>query len=395
MLASDPSRVMMARGEIIPLEFNVSALVEVGQTIDSYATSLTRIDPYPSEDAPSSWRGIDTIDGETITQYVDSTDLSEGYIYQLQLLVDILDGVDTSRYAVEQIIEIETTLSVNTRGVSRLQLRQDIGTETGDMILCRATGDATNVTFVDTNKLWRPRDEYIGRIAYFVGGTPENLQLMRKVIAADSSTAVIQWTIGVNEATQEGDIVELWSRNGNGWDPDEVNRVIRRVHEEASAHFQLPATAEIGAFSADDPYITVPSSFVAVTGVSWVSPNLPTTGDWIPLDRSRGRNSPGYYVEKETRRVVLSGTSRYTANRGIVRIHGYVKERPLEYDADVTNLNAEYLIARAKELLWNQLGMKTDKPQIALNNAAMHRQEAMVKRAMVVPRRAANVDWIG
>jgi hypothetical protein len=45
--------------------------------------------------------------------------------------------------------------------------------------------------------------------------------------------------------------------------------------------------------------------------------------------------------------------------------------------------------------MFNQLSMRTDNIQVAMSMAAQFRQEAMVKRTMVMPRRAANVDWIG
>lgn len=391
--ASDPTRFEMRQNERLPFIWDVSAYLEEGQTPTLVSITMQRIDPYPTIDAPTGWQyTLPTIDGPLIEQVVDASVLSESYTYLVSVLFDA--DVDT-RWQLDSVLYIIPTFAVNTRGVTRKFIRQSVGTETGDMVLCVVTSGGSNVAFADRNKLWRPRDEYIGRVAYFVGGTVANLQEMRKIIAADSSSATVQWSIGLPQPTQADDEVELWSRQGTGWDPDEVNRLIRTAHEEANAHFPLPATAEIGTFSADDPYIAIPNTVVAVTGISWISPDLPYTGDWSPIARSSGRNSPGYYVEKETRRVVIAGDDRSRMNRMTARIHGYIKEQPLDSDTAVTNFNVEYLTARIKDLMWSQIAMKTDKPQIALNAAGMARQEAMIKRAMVVPRRSAHVDWVG
>jgi hypothetical protein len=395
VLASDPGRVVMELGEILPLEFNVSALLESGQVIDSFTATLERIDPLPVADAPATWEGATSNTDDTITQYVDSTDLSEGYIYTLEVMFDVIDGSDTIRQSVSTVIEISTTTAVNTRGMSRLEIRQMAGMGTGDLIVARASQDGTNVQFYDDGKLLRPREEYVGRRIYFVGGTAENLGKIRRIISASSASGLVQWSSTLPAATQEGDIAELWGRHELGWEPDDVNRFIAQAHREASSHFQISATAELGAFSASSPSLSIPSSFVAVTGVEWYDESIPHTTDWTNLDKARNRNGPGYWVDKANRTVLIAGNPRRTLDSKTVRLRGYIKERPLEYDADVTNLNVEWIVARVKELMFNQLSMRTDNIQVAMSMAAQFRQEAMVKRTMVMPRRAANVDWIG
>jgi hypothetical protein len=395
VLASDPGRVVMELGEILPLEFNVSALLESGQVIDSFTATLERIDPLPVADAPATWEGATSNTDDTITQYVDSTDLSEGYIYTLEVMFDVIDGSDTIRQSVSTVIEISTTTAVNTRGMSRLEIRQMAGMGTGDLIVARASQDGTNVQFYDDGKLLRPREEYVGRRIYFVGGTAENLGKIRRIVSASSAQGLVQWSSTLPAATQEGDIAELWGRHELGWEPDDVNRFIAQAHLEASSHFQISATAELGAFSASSPSLSIPSSFVAVTGVEWYDESIPHTTDWTNLDKARNRNGPGYWVDKANRTVLIAGNPRRSLDTKTVRLRGYIKERPLEYDADVTNLNVEWIVARVKELMFNQLSMRTDNIQVAMSMAAQFRQEAMVKRTMVMPRRAANVDWIG
>ena len=396
VLVSDPGRVVMELGEILPIEFNVSSLLPSGASIDAVDCTLTRIDPLPSADAPSTWEGtLDFLtDPQSIVQYVDSTDLSQGYIYRLDATFDYTD-LDLVRQTVTTIIEIATETAVNTRGMSRLEIRQMVGVGTGDLVIARATQDGTDAQFFDVSKLLRPREEYVGRRIYFVGGTSENLGLIRRITSANSSTGMVQWSGVLPAFTQEGDIAELWSRHELGWEPDDVNRFIKQAHLEASSHFQVSATAELGTFSYSDPVLSIPSSFVAVTGLEWYDERIPHTTDWTSLDRSRNRNGPGYWVDKSNRTVIIAGNPRRSLDAKTVRIRGYIKERPLEYDADVTNLNIEWIVARVKELMFDQLSMRTDNIQVAMGKAAQFRQEAMVKRTMVVPRRAANVDWIG
>jgi hypothetical protein len=396
VLATDPGRITMDLGEILPIEFNVSALLPAAVSIEAVECTLTRIDPLPAADAPDTWEGtLDfATDPQVIVQYVDSTDLSEGYIYRLDATFDYTD-LDLIRQTVTTIIEINTVTAVNTRGMSRLEIRQMAGMGTGDLIVARASQDGTNVQFYDDGKLLRPREEYVGRRIYFVGGTAENLGKIRRIISASSASGLVQWSSTLPAATQEGDIAELWGRHELGWEPDDVNRFIAQAHLEASSHFQISATAELGAFSASSPSLSIPSSFVAVTGVEWYDESIPHTTDWTNLDKARNRNGPGYWVDKANRTVLIAGNPRRTLDSKTVRLRGYIKERPLEYDADVTNLNVEWIVARVKELMFNQLSMRTDNIQVAMSMAAQFRQEAMVKRTMVMPRRAANVDWIG
>ena len=393
---SDPQRITMDLGELIPIEFNVSSLLETDYVVIAFTSTLTRIDPLPATSAPSSWEGTSAATDTTITQWVDSTDLSEGYIYSLQVLFTASDSINPDIIqSVTTVIEINTITSVNTRGVSRLEIRQMAGTGTGDLTIVRATQDGTDVQLTDANKITRSREEYVSRRIYFVGGTTENLGQIRRITTANTSTGTVGWGNVLPAATQEGDIAELWTRFDMGWEPDEVNRFIYQAHMEASSHFQIDATAEIGSFSADDPYLSIPSSFVAVTGVEWYDASLPYTTDWTSVDKARNRNGPGYRVDKATRTVAIAGIPRRSLDTKTVRIRGYVKERPLEYDADLTNLNPEWIVARVKELMFDQLSMRTDNIQVAMAKVNQYRQEAMVKRTMVVPRRAANVDWIG
>ena len=392
--ASDPQRITMDLGELIPIEFNVSSLLETDFIVESFTATLTRIDPLPATDT-SEGLGTGSFTDDTITQWITSTGLSEGYIYSLQILFQASDTIDVTRQSVTTVIEINTVTSVNTRGMSRLEIRQMAGIGTGDLTIVRATQDGTDVQFTDANKITRSREEYVSRRIYFVGGTPENLGQIRRVTTANTSTGTVGWGNVLPAATQEGDIAELWTRFDMGWEPDDVNRFITQAHMEASSHFQIDATAEIGTFSADDPNISIPSSFVAVTGVEWYDAALPYTTDWTSVDKARNRNGPGYRVDKATRTVALAGIPRRSLDTKTVRIRGYVKERPLEYDADLTNLNPEWIVSRVKELMFDQLSMRTDNIQVAMAKVGQYRQEAMVKRTMVVPRRAANVDWIG
>ena len=392
--ASDPQRITMDLGELIPIEFNVASLLETNFIVESFTATLTRIDPLPATDTPEGL-GTGSFTDDTITQWITSTGLSEGYIYSLQILFQASDTIDVTRQSVTTVIEINTVTSVNTRGMSRLEIRQMAGIGTGDLTIVRATQDGTDVQFTDANKITRSREEYVSRRIYFVGGTTENLGQIRRITTANTSTGTVGWGNVLPAATQEGDIAELWTRFDMGWEPDEVNRFIYQAHMEASSHFQIDATAEIGLFSADDPYLSIPSSFVAVTGVEWYDAALPYTTDWTSVDKARNRNGPGYRVDKATRTVAIAGTPRRSLDTKTVRIRGYVKERPLEYDADLTNLNPEWIVARVKELMFDQLSMRTDNIQVAMAKVNQYRQEAMVKRTMVVPRRAANVDWIG
>lgn len=391
--ASDPSRFEMTLNERLPLTWDVSHLLEAGQTISNVVVSLEKIDPYPSEDAPTGWdyQPVSWSD-PLIEQVVDASVLSEGYVYMIHVLFDA--DVDTT-WEVRSVLYIVPTIVSSTRGVSRKYIRQTCGIGCGDLVIVRATSDGTDALFRDRNKINRSREEYVGRRIYFIEGTVANLQEIRRITTADSAIGQVGWSNVLPAGTVTDDVAELWCRYDNGWEPDEVNLLIKQAHQEASSHFQISATAELGVFAKESPTLAIPTAFVAVTGVDYYDASLPYYVDWTALDRARSRNGPGYWVDKATRQLLISGDPRRALDTKTVRIRGYIKESALENDTDVTNLNAEWIIARVKELMWDQLSTRADNIQVAMSKVAQFRQEAMVKRTMVVPRRAANVDWVG
>lgn len=386
----DRAKLTMRRGETIPVTIDLAPFLPIGSGFDTVDRTLTRVDPWPETPAPASWRGAIDTAGQTVTQYILANDLSEGYVYRFDYTFSYMTYLETVQQIVSITIEIATATATNIRGVTRQEIRQIAGMGTGDLVLCKATADGTDVQFTDANKLLRPREEYIGRRIYFVSG--RNGGSIRRIVAATSGTATVQWSPALSAPTKKDDIAELWSRHELGWEPDDVNRFIRQAHLEATSHFQLAATADISDFSADQPIVAIPSSFVAVTGLEWQDDHSP---EWITVDRARTRNGPGYTVDKANRTIMVNGGVRYELPSSHIRIRGYIKERPLDSDGDLTNLNVEWIVARVKELMYNQLTMRTDNINVAMNMAAQFRQEAAMKRTMVVPRRAANVDWIG
>lgn len=267
----------------------------------------------------------------------------------------------------------------------RKTIRQNVGTQLGDMVLCTATSAGTTTTFLDVNNLVLPNNEYKGRTIWFRDGTLANLEQSRKINASTFATGTVQWGVALPEATAEGDEAELWNLRGTGWEPQEINRLITIAHREAQEHIPIPMTSSEMDFSYDDPVLTIPEAMVTVTGLEFQDAGH---SGWRSVEYGQRTGAPGWRVDRASREIRIDGNWRYRLDGYTLRIHGEQKESPLEDDTDLTAINAEYLIARVGELACGALLLRTPEPGLIRDKQMQFREEARFKRTMAVPRRS-------
>lgn len=272
---------------------------------------------------------------------------------------------------------------------TRRQVRQDIGTTLGDMLLLTATANGSTTTFIDALNLPLPNNEYRGCRLYFTSSPNDNLQAT--VTASTQSSGTLTFA-PARSSTVAGNTAELWNWQGNGFQPDHINRFIGQAHREAMQYLPVPAHAEESdAFDGNDPTIDVPATFRAVTGVQWQDDDL----NWRSIPRAKGPGKPGYWVERASREIQVMGAARDVMDGRIYRVRGYLMESDLDDDTDTTAVNAEWLRARVCELACTAIVQRAANPALLRDKIALYKGDAQVKRAMVVGRREANVDRVG
>lgn len=269
---------------------------------------------------------------------------------------------------------------------TRKTLRQDVGYTLGDLILLTATSNGSTTTFLDNVNCFLPNSEYRGTRLYFTSGSNSGLQAT--VTDSTQSTGTLTFS-PARTSTTTGNTAELWNWQGNGFLPDNINMFIQQAHREAMQYFPLPALAEESdAFDRDYPFITIPDTFRAVTGLQW----LDSDENWRSVARAKGPGKPGYWVDKAGRSIVLNGGARESLSDGTYRVRGYTMEAELTSDTSETVVNAEWLRARVCELACT--AMMNRMPELR-DKVALYKGDAQLKRTMIVGRGEANVDRVG
>jgi hypothetical protein len=274
---------------------------------------------------------------------------------------------------------------------SRTTIRQDVGTALGDMFIATATSAGTTTTFLDVNTLVLPANEYKGRTIWFSDGTVANLEQSRKINGSTPGTGTVQWAVALPSATAAGDEAEMWNLRGTGWEPQEINRLIKMAHREAQEHIPIPLTSSEFTWDEDAPTLTIPEAMIAVTGVEY---QHQVSEAWNAIPRAQRRGAPGYYVQREDRTIRIDGPLRYGLDGFTLRIHGEQRESPMVDDSDLTQINVEYLVARVCEMACSALLLRTPDPGLVRDKMLTFQGEARAKRTMAIPRRAVNRDRV-
>lgn len=226
---------------------------------------------------------------------------------------------------------------------TRQALRQAIGRLTGDMLKCTATSAGTQTTLIDAINLYRGDGSLEGRVGWFASGTAGNLYSTVRVTGNTRSTTTVTFTPAVASNTAASDVLELWNERGQGYLPADVNSAINDAIALVAEQNTTPDEAEIADFDADDPYLTIPSTWEFFGGVRYQDgdslwhdiPITPFTVD----------------VDIQNRQLRLKGEIAQQADTRTVRLFGDIASTALTSDTQSTGVNAYWLTHHAAYLL--------------------------------------------
>lgn len=226
---------------------------------------------------------------------------------------------------------------------TRKSIRRNVGHLTGDMDLFVASASGSTTTFVSAVNGNRQDNSLNERLGIFSAGTANNIGSIVRVTANVRSTQTITFTPAVASSTAAADELELWNRRDQGVSPRDVNDLINDAIAAVGEQAPIPALDSEVAFDFDDPLISVPAAWEAVTGVEWED----DLTIWHPVPRADIR------VDRVQRKVELKGRSRELASGRMVRVRGANMAVALSADTDTTSVNFEWICAYvAVQVLW-------------------------------------------
>ena len=225
--------------------------------------------------------------------------------------------------------------------VDRKTLRRMVGRLTGELVICTATAAGTASTFIDQLKLAYENNTLNGREAVCSGGTPANLGVVARVTGNSKSACSVTLNPALPEATQAGDVLELWNEQ-------DTQSCVDEVHDQLNFYIAAVAGTESvevldteQAFSATAPTLALPATWEAFSGVDWKD----VFGVWHQV------RAADCEIDRAARTVTLRNTSAQLADTLSVRLRGLDAAAPLADDADTTTVNEEWLVHQVAGML--------------------------------------------
>ena len=227
--------------------------------------------------------------------------------------------------------------------VTRKDIRRGVLRKLGDLIVLTATSAGTTTTMKDARNLIGEPDAYRGRFIRFTGGTASNLGEIRYISGSSRTDRTITLDDALPAATADGDEAEVVNMHGLGYRFQDVDMAIDTAFQAAVDFAPVQAAYSAGTFDEDSPYIAIPDSWVAISGVEWQDPD---TLVWNRMAYHNRKYGNGWTLDRPSRRVFVSGPTAARVDGATMRLIGQtIPDIPVD-DDDTTEVNAEWIIAR-------------------------------------------------
>ena len=229
---------------------------------------------------------------------------------------------------------------------TRKDLRREVLSRFGDLVVATATEAGTTTTFTDANTLFGESSTYAGRTAYVSGGTAANLGATRRVIGYNGTTQTLTFQTALPAAVAEGDEIELTNAYGVGVTHAGVHRSLNWALS-ASREYALERAVEDVATAFDGltaRTVTLPADWVAIEAVHY---QHPTSSEWKPVKHARTLGRDGWAVDHANRTLVINGPWAAKLDGYDLRLSGYTTPAALDSDDDTTTLDIEWVTNKA------------------------------------------------
>lgn len=235
-------------------------------------------------------------------------------------------------------------------GVTRGQLRRDVGTALGDLVVITATDDAADeTTFTDTTTLTDEPRYYTGRQVYFTYGTPENQGLTRRVQSSSQATGTLTFTSALVSPVQTGDQAHMVNFRGVGWTISDYHTTFdAMIRDMIESHWETTAMFTVSEnYDSATNIITLPSTFVSVEALEFYDAN----DGWVEAYPFEGGPMGGWSVDRFQNAIQLSPSFIARLNGATMRVKGMADpDLPVD-DGDVIALPHEWMLLEAQARL--------------------------------------------
>ena len=258
-----------------------------------------------------------------------------------------LDLIDTTgnRYDIEDGSWKITSSSsyTQTNGLTRRDIRRRVLSRLGDLIVVTATSVGTTTTLIDARNLVGEPDAYRGRFIRFTGGTVANIGEIRYISGSARASRTITLDEALPAIVAVGDQAEIANMHGTGYRFQDVDMAIDAAFEAAADFALEPVSYTVGTFDEDTPYIDIPPTWSAISGVEWQDPD---TLVWNRMAYHHRKYGDGWTLDRPSMRVYISGATQARVDQASIRLIGQQRPATPVDDDDVSGVNSEWIIAR-------------------------------------------------
>jgi hypothetical protein len=231
------------------------------------------------------------------------------------------------------------------QGYSRGQLRRRIAQNLGDYRLLTCTAASSGSVITDSLQISTATEDLSG--CQIVVTTGLNVGHIARIQSVNDTLnqATIVPAAPYNFAVD--DTIDVVMRRGRGWEVREYHQAINDAIDDAYPITLAEMMAEYVEFNVETGKIVVPPEMSQVYAVEWEDAN----GNWHTLPKAQRTNGWGWKADVSNGVIVVTDSPRYLADGQPVRLYGYGKHPTMSAESDRTDINAEWLAARASYYL--------------------------------------------
>lgn len=239
-------------------------------------------------------------------------------------------------------------------------IRRSALTMLGDLIVCTATADGSDVTFHDQINLPGSVNTYAGRMVLFTDGTEANIGEIRNVLSSNPTQRALGFGYALPADTMIGDELEMIRTDGVGYTFQDIARNINQAITNIARRYLEPAEDSDQTFTYGSS-MTIPTEYRSVEGVFRIdSQNGSET--WHMVPKAMRPQGYGWWINRADRSMNITGKIGVALSGMTIRLTGLQSPSLLYDDEDETTVDPAYLVKAVEALAARGRWMRNNNP---------------------------------